>query len=357
MSSTAPQHSASSSQHAPLSNRRSLRSTASASSLPRLSGSVERRSQGQGNLEQPTLAELVQAEEQAMAKEATRLNDGEPAKKRTRQRRRSSAPLPGAAEAVLTAGSSTAAAAAVFAPHPPDDFLLPPHFGRPARPSSPDVLATLLRPVLASLSRPASPAASPLNPSSPVTSHPSTPPRGHASFPSLADAEPADCSASSLPAHFPPREPTDPAPPVESQGFVLYVGSLVAYVAYLAWAFLPGAWLEGIGVGWYPSQEWALLVPAWVVMLVAFTYSSYFFLNMRNTPPLDAPELFSDGGVPKAFVPPPPRSLLADGSLGPSPLFAHAVSLIDDAIPPLYDMPQEWVDRVLYGLDEGDEEG
>ncbi|KPV75564.1 uncharacterized protein RHOBADRAFT_9432, partial [Rhodotorula graminis WP1] len=85
--------------------------------------------------------------------------------------------------------------------------------------------------------------------------------------------------------------PTDPAPTVESQGFVLYVGSLVAYVAYLVWAFLPEPWLEAIGIEWYPARDWALLVPSWIVMLVAFTYASYFCLNLFNTPPLSSPSL------------------------------------------------------------------
>ncbi|GAA5867267.1 hypothetical protein JCM8547_003141 [Rhodosporidiobolus lusitaniae] len=231
--------------------------------------------------------------------------------------------------------------------------LLPPHYGRPGRPSSPDVLATLLRPVLASLSRPSShppsPASSPLI-TSPSSTHPSTPP------PDLASTEPADRSSSSLPAHFPPRAPTDPAPTVESQGFVLYGGSAVAYAAYLVWAFVPGEWLEKAGIEWFPSQEWALLIPSWIVMLVAFTYSSYFFLNMYNTPPLSSLDLtFGEPGT-KAFIAPPPRPLLADGSLGLDPLFFQAVGLEDDAIPPLYDLPLEWVNRVLYAEEEGGRE-
>ncbi|GAA5941472.1 hypothetical protein JCM10213_006095 [Rhodosporidiobolus nylandii] len=228
------------------------------------------------------------------------------------------------------------------------DRLLPPFYGKPSRPSSPDVLATLLRPVLASYSRPSSQTQpSPHRRTAPSTLL-ETPPE---------PAAPAAPAASSLPAHFPPREPTDPAPTVESQGFVLYVGSLVAYVAYLLWAVLPGDWLERAGVGWYPSQEWALLVPAWVVMLVVFTYTSYFFLNMYNTPPLSSSALLCPSPSSKAFVAPPLPSLLPDGSLAPNPLFAHSVLLADDAIPPLYDLPQEWVDRVLFGGEEQEDDG
>ncbi|GAA5851788.1 hypothetical protein JCM9279_004408 [Rhodotorula babjevae] len=222
---------------------------------------------------------------------------------------------------------------------PPSALLLPPHYGRPMRPSSPDALAALLRPVLASLSRPASPAIPPSasTASSPSSTDPST------------SAAPLDRSASSLPAQFPPREPTDPAPTVESQGFVLYVGSLVAYVAYLVWAFLPEPWLEAIEIEWYPARDWALLVPSWIVMLVAFTYASYFCLNLYNTPPLSSPSLLDD---PRAFVAPPPRPPppLDGSSRAPTPLWAHGAALADDdAIPPLYDLPIEVVNRVLYG--------
>ncbi|GAA5899197.1 hypothetical protein JCM6882_009281 [Rhodosporidiobolus microsporus] len=350
--------------------RRSLRSTASASSLPRLPSSSRRFSGTiRGGEAQPTLADLMRDEEER-AKEAERGGGGEEERKRTRQRRRSSAPLPGQgdqaggnksadAAAQATAGESLLVrpAASAFPTLNAAELerLLPPHYGRPSRPSSPDVLAALLRPVLQSLSRPVSPAASPLVPSSPTASHPPSP---RSAAPPAPAAPTADRSASSLPSHFPPREATDPAPTVESQGFVLYIGSQVAFFAYLVWAFLPGEWLEWAGIEWYPSQEWALLIPAWVVMLVAFTYSSYFFLNMFNSPPLSSLSLLThDPSDPtsKAFIPPPAPALLPDGTLGPDPLFAHSVLLDEDAIPPLYDLPVEWVNRVLYGEQEEEE--
>ncbi|GEM07252.1 phosphatidylinositol N-acetylglucosaminyltransferase subunit P [Rhodotorula toruloides] len=237
----------------------------------------------------------------------------------------------------------------VASPVPQNDLLLPPHYGRPNRPSSPDVLVALLRPVLQSLSRPSSPALSPVVPGTPA---PSSPTKTLATVLPLLSEPPADRSASSLPAQFPPREPTDPAPTVESQGFVLYIGSHVAYCAYLVWAFLPEPWLEAIGIEWYPSRDWALLVPAWVVMLVAFVYVSYFFLNMHNTPRLNSLSLLDDS---RAFVHPPARPpALSNGApRPPTPLWAHAVLAEEDAIPPLYDLPIEVVNRVLYG-DEGD---
>ncbi|KAI5478022.1 phosphatidylinositol N-acetylglucosaminyltransferase subunit P [Pseudohyphozyma bogoriensis] len=169
---------------------------------------------------------------------------------------------------------------------PKSAVLYPPLYGRPGPSPSPDIFATLLSPLL-SLSRPPSPAVTPptTQPSSPVL------PKKTLAKPSplsAADAEPSDRSSSSLPAHFPPRTPSDPGPTVESQGFVLYLGSLVSYIAFLVWSLLPDEWLEGMGVLWFPSREWALLVPAWTIMLAFFIYFSYIALNIFITPSLDS---------------------------------------------------------------------
>ncbi|BGP32049.1 hypothetical protein JCM10296v2_003828 [Rhodotorula toruloides] len=286
--------------------------------------------------------QLIQAEERALEEDDLADVGGEGAR-RVRQRRRSSAPGMGVAGDVTPPRPRlrTSETSPVASPVPQNDLLLPPHYGRPNRPSSPDVLAALLRPVLQSLSRPSSPALSPVVPGTPA---PSSPTKSHSVTSPLLSEPPADRSASSLPAQFPPREPTDPAPTVESQGFVLYIGSHVAYFAYLVWAFLPEPWLEAIGIEWYPSRDWALLVPAWIVMLVAFVYISYFLLNMHNTPPLTSLSLLDD---PQAFVTPPPRPPAPSKGAPrpPTPLWAHAVLAEEDAIPPLYDLPIGVVNR------------
>ncbi|GAA6024773.1 hypothetical protein JCM8202_001255 [Rhodotorula sphaerocarpa] len=243
----------------------------------------------------------------------------------------------------------------------PPAYLLPPHYGRPARPSNPDAFAALFRPVLKSLSRPATPAQSPLSGrSSASQSYSSSDATSLGAPANPLTAAQIDRSSSSIPAQFPPREPTDPAPTAESQGFVLYIGSLVAYALYLVWAFLPDQALVTIGIEWYPSRDWALLVPAWIVMLVAFVYVGYFFLTMYSTLPSSEPEPYDD---PKAYVPSParpPASLDAQGShtvsRPPTPLWAHGVLLPDEAIPPLYDLPPELVRRVLYEVDSEEED-
>lgn len=94
----------------------------------------------------------------------------------------------------------------------------------------------------------------------------------------------------------------DPGPSVQGQGFSIYLASLVAYLAFLLWSLCPDRWLVAMGIEWYPnrcvdyqcrslcltlkraSREWAVLVPAWSVMLVAFTYITYALVNVAVTP-------------------------------------------------------------------------
>lgn len=69
---------------------------------------------------------------------------------------------------------------------------------------------------------------------------------------------------------------------------------------------------------------------------------------------------------PRAYIPPPVRPDPAAPEVSktgrreraarpPTPLWAHAVLLPNEAIPPLYDLPLEVVERVLYGSDEDDD--
>ncbi|GAA5992119.1 hypothetical protein JCM5350_007018 [Sporobolomyces pararoseus] len=224
------------------------------------------------------------------------------------------------------------------------NHLLPPQYGRPARPSSPDVFNALFHPVFRSLSRPSSPAPRRTLESSPNLLQDS----------SLSETQRA---TSSLPSHFPPRNPTDPAPTVESQGFLLYISSLLLYVLYLFWSFLPDRYLEKAGIEWYPSREWALLIPSWITMTILYIYLGYIFLNMSNTVSLE--ETLASLNDPKAFVRPPlaPSSLLESSNLTTSEdtdtpsisrLYLDSILLPPEAIPPLYDLPLDVVNRVLY---------
>lgn len=136
-----------------------LRTTASSASLPRLPSTYKRcnRSDAATTTDQPSLADLIRAEQlrdeassgppRSALDEAHSSNETKP-----RARRRSSAPLAAESEssskperpAIST--SDTMPALSTFASRSHADevlpaVLLPPHYGRPARPSSPDAFA------------------------------------------------------------------------------------------------------------------------------------------------------------------------------------------------------------------------
>ncbi|KAJ3514319.1 hypothetical protein NMY22_g14775 [Coprinellus aureogranulatus] len=130
---------------------------------------------------------------------------------------------------------------------------------------------------------------------------------------------------------WPPPEHRSRAP--EFYGFVAWTSTYLLFVIYLLWAFLPDAWIVWLGVTWYPNREWAILVPAWSIMAVLFTYIVYFALALRGTPPLDDLNSITDGHTlyPKA----------RDDGLNP---WIAAT----EPIPELYDIPLSMVNRVLY---------
>ncbi|KZV72734.1 PIG-P-domain-containing protein [Peniophora sp. CONT] len=98
-----------------------------------------------------------------------------------------------------------------------------------------------------------------------------------------------------------PTSPTDPLatfPPLpeaerdrsaEFYGFVALSLTYLLFVIYLAWALLPDSALEALGVAYYPSREWALLVPAWTVVLVLLTYWSHLAIALFRAPALSEP--------------------------------------------------------------------
>ena len=85
----------------------------------------------------------------------------------------------------------------------------------------------------------AAPRASPLKPISPIlTQQP---------FSTSFTAEPTTPLTSTFPLQLPVNAS-------ENTGFVVYATSMVAYIAYLLWAFLPDAVLHKLGISWYPSR-------------------------------------------------------------------------------------------------------
>lgn len=105
----------------------------------------------------------------------------------------------------------------------------------------------------------------------------------------------------------------------------------------------------------YEHSEWALLLPAFSVILVLFTYITYFGLAIAGTPSFS--DVRTITGEFCHFTAPikyhsslsrhdtDSRALLP-GDDEPNPYVLHAR---ENAIPELYDLPIGLVNRVVYG--------
>jgi hypothetical protein len=91
----------------------------------------------------------------------------------------------------------------------------------------------------------------------------------------------------------------------EFYGFVAWLVVLLSYLLFLLWALLPDKVIHALGIHWYPARwdsrpwsvcdcsyasfvrEWALLLPAWSVVVFLLAYWSYIALGIYGTPPLN----------------------------------------------------------------------
>lgn len=65
--------------------------------------------------------------------------------------------------------------------------------------------------------------------------------------------------------------------------FVGWIATLVVYVCFLLWAFLPEEWLHNVGITYYPSRYYAIALPAWLIVVWVLVGISYMGYNMLHT--------------------------------------------------------------------------
>ncbi|KDQ11134.1 hypothetical protein BOTBODRAFT_35667 [Botryobasidium botryosum FD-172 SS1] len=135
-----------------------------------------------------------------------------------------------------------------------------------------------------------------------------------------------------------PRAPSTTGRPQEFYGFVAWISTSLLCVLYFLWALLPDEWIVAAGVTWYPSREWAILVPSYTAIVILLTYFSYFSLAISSTPSFSDLRAFTDtyAHIPVSTDPHQPTS---------SPLLDYASP---DAIAETYDIPIGLVNRVVY---------
>ncbi|PNW89035.1 hypothetical protein CHLRE_01g055424v5 [Chlamydomonas reinhardtii] len=120
---------------------------------------------------------------------------------------------------------------------------------------------------------------------------------------------------------------------VEVRGFALMLAVRVAYLAFLLWLFIPEAYLQELGITYYPSKYWAVAGPAWLTLAIVWGYWVYEGLNMTRVPPLSDSRNLADARC---------KSAERVGLRGYTQPTTHAV-------PPLCHIPPDIVSRHLFG--------
>ncbi|KAI8901675.1 PIG-P [Globomyces pollinis-pini] len=80
----------------------------------------------------------------------------------------------------------------------------------------------------------------------------------------------------------------------EFYGFVLYLTTFLVSILYLCWSFLSDSVLHSIGITYYPSRTWAIVVPFFIVSLIPFTILVFTANNLMKTPSLNQIEVLTD---------------------------------------------------------------
>lgn len=79
--------------------------------------------------------------------------------------------------------------------------------------------------------------------------------------------------------------PKQGAKPTEVYGFVGAISTLVGFMVFMIWAYLPEPWLHTMGITYYPNRYWAMAIPAYVMIAIFFVVTFYTSLNYMATPP------------------------------------------------------------------------
>ncbi|KAL5013795.1 hypothetical protein ScPMuIL_008065 [Solemya velum] len=123
-----------------------------------------------------------------------------------------------------------------------------------------------------------------------------------------------------------PEHSPSPTPERAIYGYVLYLAAYVFFGVYIVWAYIPGDWLNAIGLTYWPQKYWAVSFPVYGCVAFLLAYPIYFGIILLNTPPLDSINLITDSHAQPA----------------------GRKAVIADSIPPIADMDISDVNRQLY---------
>ena len=65
--------------------------------------------------------------------------------------------------------------------------------------------------------------------------------------------------------------------------FVSWIGTIIAYLIFLVWAFAPASVLHDFGITYYPDRYYAIALPSYMLVVAILVGISYVGLNLWNT--------------------------------------------------------------------------
>lgn len=83
-------------------------------------------------------------------------------------------------------------------------------------------------------------------------------------------------------------------PQFEVYGFVGWFTTLICYIVFLLWSFIPERVLHSAGIYYYPNQYWAIALPAYAVMTQTFLMFAYIMFFHYRTEPLHSMYTYTD---------------------------------------------------------------
>ncbi|PLN85508.1 PIG-P-domain-containing protein [Aspergillus taichungensis] len=231
--------------------------------------------------------------------------------------------------------------------HGPNAFA-PPFYNRPPTPLPPS-------PSLTSLLRP---------PFSTTTSRPTTPDSSDVETPN--DTEAAVAKSAQRATTVPRASPK--VPTYEYYGFVLYLGSSLAFLIYILWSFLPSPFLHQLGIYYYPNRWWSLAFPSWLVMSIIYIYVALASYNTGYlTLPMNSIENIVDEVANVAVIDgkarrrPGGAAQMRPGAtsyqiMGPQNRKVNWPEIWNEGTDAVMDIPVGGVCEVLYGQEREDDE-
>jgi phosphatidylinositol glycan class P protein len=123
---------------------------------------------------------------------------------------------------------------------------------------------------------------------------------------------------------------------VEVYGFVGWITSAVAFALYCLWAFTPEPMLQKAGITYYPSKQWALIIPAYLIISVITVYWVYESFNMMSV--VEPASVLTLHDASSKWITALNRE--------------SAAAATDRSIPPLVHIPAPVASAVLYGCQD-----